>query len=172
MMRRRTMFGLMGILIALTVVATAPATAQYPPANEGQQVSPTEARPGEPVTVTGGGFAPNSPVTTSFDTQVLGTTVARTDGTFTTTITIPANATPGAHTITSSGTNPDGTPRRLTSTVTVLGVAVNRGGTLPRTGIAGSLPLAVAGTLLIGVGSVAVRAARRRSRSTDSPVPA
>ncbi len=172
MMRRRTMFGLVGVLIALTVVGTAPATAQYPPAAQAQQLSSSQVRPGEPITVTGSGFAPSSTVTISFDTQVLGRTVARTDGVFTTTVTIPANATPGTHTIASSGINPDGTPRRLTSTVTVLGATANRGGTLPRTGIAGSLPLAVAGTLLIGVGTVAVRAARRRSRSTDSPVPA
>lgn len=161
-MARRLTLTLAGLVVTLLSLAGTASAQQYPTQTGNLQTDKTAVRPGEPITVTGGGFAGNSTVTINFDTQVLGTTVARPDGNFSTTVTIPANATPGKHTLAAVGTAPDGTPRRLTSTVEVLGVAAQRGGLLPRTGNGLTPPLAASAALLIGAGSVAVVAARRR----------
>lgn len=151
------------LAVALTVVVScvgAASAQQYPPADEGQQISDTTLMPGQPFTVSGGGFKPNTEVTVTFDATVLGRVLTRPDGTFSITVTTPADASPGRHTITSTGTAPDGSIRRLTSIVTVLGTVATRG-PLPRTG-ASVLPLAAGGTALIGIGSAAVAGARRR----------
>ncbi|MBW3557406.1 MAG: hypothetical protein KY454_10785 [Actinobacteria bacterium] len=165
--------GLLMALASMPGAASAQTQTQYPVQESNLQTDKTAVRPGEPITVTGGGFASNSNVTIRFDTAVLGTTVTRDNGTFTTTVTIPANASPGSHTLTAVGTAPNGATRRLTSTIEVLGVAAARGGTLPRTGLASTLPLALGGVGLLGIGTLAVVAARRRrSGSPDSPVAA
>ncbi|MBW3614449.1 MAG: LPXTG cell wall anchor domain-containing protein [Actinobacteria bacterium] len=162
-MARRLALTLAGALVALLSLAGVASAQQYPTQQGTLQTNQTAARPGEPITVSGGGFAPNSTVTINFDTQVLGTTTTRPAGDFTTTVTIPANATPGAHTLAAVGTGANGAPRRLTSTVQVLGTTAQRdGGLLPRTGDALTPPLAASAALLIGAGSVAVVATRRR----------
>ncbi|MBW3557405.1 MAG: hypothetical protein KY454_10780 [Actinobacteria bacterium] len=159
-----------GLILAVLLVglasmggaASAQTQTQYPVQESNLQTDKTAVRPGEPVTVTGGGFAPTSSVTVSFDTIVLGTTVTRDNGTFTTTVTIPANASPGSHTLTAVGTAPNGATRRLTATIEVLGVSAARSGTLPRTGPGLATPLAASAVLLISAGSVAVLSTRRR----------
>lgn len=162
-MARRLAVTLAGVVLTLLSLAGTASAQQYPTQTGNLQTDKTAVRPGEPITVTGGGFAGNSTVTINFDTQVLGTTVARPDGNFSTTVTIPANAAPGRHTLAAVGTAPNGTSRRLTSTVEVLGVAAQRdGGLLPRTGNGLTPPLAASAVLLIGAGSVAVVATRRR----------
>lgn len=161
-MPRRFALTFAGVFVTLVSLAGTAYAQQYPAETGNLQTDKTAVRPGEPITVTGGGFAPNSTVTIIFDTQVLGTTVTRPEGTFSTTVTIPANATPGRHTLAAVGTAPNGAARRLTSSVEVLGTAAQRGGTLPRTGNGLTPPLAASAALLIGVGSVAVVATRRR----------
>lgn len=157
------------LAVALAVVVSFAGAASgqaYPPADEGQQLSDTTLTPGEPFTVSGGGFRPNTEVTVTFDATVLGRVFTRPDGTFSLTVTTPQDASPGRHTVASTGTAPDGSIRRLTSTVTVLGNAAARG-RLPRTG-ASVLPLAAGGTALIGIGGAAIAAARRRRTASTS----
>lgn len=161
-MARRFVLTLVGVFVTLGSLAGTASAQQYPAETGNLQTDKTVVRPGEPITVTGGGFARNSTVTITFDTVVLGTTVTRSDGTFSTTVTIPANATPGRHTLAAVGTAPNGASRRLTSSIEVLGTTAQRGGILPRTGNGLTPPLAASAVLLLGVGSVAVVATRRR----------
>lgn len=160
-------------LMPVLVLGGTPASAQagtcppggtpaYPPAACELAVSTTQVRPGEPVAVSGGGFAPNSTVTLRFDSTQVGTAQTNATGVLSTTVTVPANAAPGPHTITAVGTDPSGRPRQLNATVSVLGVQVTRDGTLPRTGSSSTVPGGIAGIVLVGVGSAAIVAARRR----------
>jgi hypothetical protein len=57
--------------------------------------SPSSGQPGAQVTVTGSGFTPGTPVSITLGTATLGTATPGADGRFTTTITIPADRTPG-----------------------------------------------------------------------------
>lgn len=166
-MTRRIGLTLAGVLLVLLPLAGAASAQNYPPADEGQQVSDTQLTPGEPFTVSGGGFAPGSDVTVRFDAQVLGTVLVRPNGTFSGQFTTPQNATPGTHTISSTGRAPDGTQRVLRTTVQVLAAAgaPQRAGTLPRTGTGLTMPLATSAGLLIGAGAVAIVATRRRRQS-------
>ncbi|MBW3651775.1 MAG: hypothetical protein KY458_14515 [Actinobacteria bacterium] len=165
-MARRVVVMFTGALVALLVlVGGASAQVQYPPGGSNLQTDRTQARPGEPITVTGAGFLPASTVTITFDDAVvLGTTHVRENGTFSIEVTIPANASPGSHTLAATGTGADGTPRRITSAVEVLGTAAARGGTLPRTGSGITTSLVASAALLIGAGSAAVVGTRRRPR--------
>lgn len=164
-MTRRIGLILAGVLLVLLPLAGAASAQNYPPADEGQQVSDTQLTPGEPFTVSGGGFASGSNVTVRFDAQVLGSVLVRPNGTFSGQFTTPADAKPGTHTISSTGTAPNGTQRVLRSTVQVLGTAAARPGTLPRTGTGLTMPLATSAGLLIGAGTVAIVATRRRRQS-------
>lgn len=137
---------------------------QYPPSACGLALGRSQVRPGEALSVSGGGFRPNSAVTIVFRSApvTLGSATTDASGAFTTTVTIPADATPGTHTIAATGVNPNGTPRELASTITVLGAETARGGTLPRTGASMAVPVGISGAALVAVGSLAVLAARRR----------
>jgi hypothetical protein len=66
-------------------------------------LTPTAALPGTTITVSGGDRVPGSTVTITFDNTVIGTTIADATGSFTTTVTIPADAASGSHTISASG---------------------------------------------------------------------
>ncbi len=57
--------------------------------------SPSSGQPGAQVTVTGTGFTPGTPVSITLGTATLGTATPGADGRFTTTITIPADRSPG-----------------------------------------------------------------------------
>lgn len=152
-------------------------TAQYPPQACGLRLGQSTARPGERISVGGDGFAPNSRVRIEFRSQPveLASVTANSAGSFDTTVVIPANASLGQHTIAAQGTNPTppGGARELTATITIVGAAAAPGGTLPRTGAADALPLALGGAALVGIGAVAVVAARRRrSGASNAPVTA
>ncbi|MBW3615995.1 MAG: hypothetical protein KY439_11925 [Actinobacteria bacterium] len=188
-MARRIGLTITGALVALLVFAGgASSQVQYPPQGSNLQADKTEVGPGGSMTVSGAGFAAASTVTVTFDDAVvlgithvrgkaeptavrsakvvavvLGTTQVREDGTFSIDVTIPRTASPGRHTLAATGTGADGTPRRLTFTVDVRGVSLARGDTLPRTGSGVTAPLVATAVLLIGAGSVAVVATRRRS---------
>lgn len=138
-----------------------PPTAQYPPSALGLQLSKTEVTRGESIQITGTCFLANTVVSIEFlpGPVSLGSAQTNAQGTFARTVTIPADATPGAHTIVAS----DGT-NRLTATVSVLGITITRGDTsgLPRTGAAFTIPFGIAGVALIAVGTLAVLATRRK----------
>lgn len=148
-------------LISFATVASAQTATQYPVESGTLAVNRTEARPGEPITITGTGCPGSGTVTITFDNQAAGTTTTRADGTFSATVTVPANATPGSHTITATCVLANGATRRQTATVNVLGAAT-QAGTLPRTGSGLTTSLAASAALLIAAGSVAVVATRRR----------
>ena len=139
-------------------------TAQYPPAQCGLSISASQVTPGQPITVSGAGFRANSTVRIEFRSApvTLTSVQANSAGVFSATVTIPADATPGTHTLAAIGVDAAGGARELTSTVTVLGAETARAGTLPVTGSSSTLPAGLAGIVLVGVGSAAVVAARRR----------
>lgn len=62
-------------------------------------LSPTSARPGDTVTVTGSNFATNTSVTIKFDGTIITTVTTTSTGTFSATFAIPSTATIGSHTI-------------------------------------------------------------------------
>jgi len=120
--------------------------------------------PGETITVRATGFAPNTDVTFSIDSVVLGTFRAGPDGTVSGRITIPLNTSLGAHTIFVRGTGSNGLPGSVSRGITVVAAGTgtnnnnnNNNGKLARTGAI------VVPTALVGLGLVAGGAALKRS---------
>jgi LPXTG-motif cell wall-anchored protein len=156
------------LLIVATLAAllhAAPASGQqYPPGdNELVTLSDTTVVPGQEITITASGFAPAADVTATFASQpvVIARGTADASGTATMTGTIPADATPGSHSITVSGQGADGSPRELTASLVVLGPGGGAGAGLPRTGTS-TLPLTGVAAALLGVGAAFFLTARRR----------
>lgn len=139
---------------------------QYPPGQCQLQLSRNTVAQGGTLGVSGSGYDPNSSANLQiFSTPAdLATVTTDAQGRFSVTVTIPANTVPGRHTISGTGYR-NGAPYQLTAdlTVTAAGASTARGdsGTLPRTGafIAG---LTAIGAALMGAGTIAVLAARRR----------
>lgn len=162
------------LAVAMLALAAAPALAQddYPPdPGPTAAVSDIVVVPGEAITVVGDGWQPGSTVTIDLGGAVLGTAPVGQDGTFSTTVTIPANTRPGAHTLRISGTGADGQPRTVTIAITVVETAgVGTPGVTPGTGLptTGGQPLLAlfAATGLLVTGSAAVLVARRRNRAS------
>lgn len=147
---------------------------QYPPNECGLQLGKSQAAPGEPVSVSGDGYKPNSSVSIEFRSApvVVGSATTNAQGSFSTTITIPSTASAGQHTIAAVGVNANGTAREETAAITISAPAsADRaradaaGSTLPRTGTAIAL-YTIIGLALIAVGVFAVMAVRRRSKTT------
>ncbi|MCB1031298.1 MAG: LPXTG cell wall anchor domain-containing protein [Acidimicrobiales bacterium] len=114
---------------------------------------------GQAVEVVGDSCAPGSTVTFTWDDgTVLGTTTADDNGEFSTKVTIPANATPGNHTITATCGDVE-----QFITVNVLGDSVNNvdQGTLPRTGSSNTGPLVGIGAAALVLGAAFLYGARR-----------
>lgn len=185
---RRMGFGAVlatGLVFASTGVASA-ATASctpgvtYPAGQCALVVSATVVHPGEPITVSGFGYAAHSTVIIDFHSAAvfLGTATTDANGAFSTTVTIPTTAAPGNHTITATGINPDGTPRVLSVAVTIPFTATGTASAAPPSSSSGS-PLATTGVdaaALLGVGlgaaglgSLMIASSRRkRTSSTES----
>jgi len=173
-MRIRTLLVPFLALLPVLVLQSAASGQGYVAPSGSLVLSASEARPGGTVTVSGAGCLPNSTVSIAFQPGgvPLGTAQAGANGAFAATVTVPADATAGTHTITTTCTGANGQPRVLSSTVTVLGTDLSRGGPLgtdlstggplPRTGSSNVVPQSLAGVALIGVGGVAVVAGRRR----------
>jgi LPXTG-motif cell wall-anchored protein len=114
---------------------------------------------GETITVDGEGCAPGAEVTVTWDDgTVLGTFTADENGNFTTTITIPANATLGVHLITATC----GDVEQFIN-VNVLAETVDNvdEGTLPRTGSSNTGPLVGIGAAALVLGGAFLYGARR-----------
>lgn len=157
MFRRSVLMGIVALL-ALPAVAGAQ---QYPPSVANLTVSDSTPGAGQQVSVTGSGFAPGANVVITFESTpvTLATVVADAAGAFTTVVTIPANATPGTHTINATGTGAGGGILVLSAQVTVGGTS---GGTLAKTGGNGILPLLLVAAGLVLVGGVLIVSVRRR----------
>ncbi|HZQ26868.1 MAG TPA: LPXTG cell wall anchor domain-containing protein [Acidimicrobiales bacterium] len=138
----------------------AAAGSQYPVGRGQLTLSNTAAHSGDDVTASGCGFKPGSSVALDFlSTPVrVGTATADANGGIRATVTVPANATPGTHTIEATGTDPRGAPLVLSASITILGA----GAPLPHTGSSSTAPLTAAGVGLVLIGGVAVVGARRR----------
>jgi len=145
------------VLAAACLLAVAsPAAASYEPTGT-VTVSHTAPAPGAAITVTGSGYAPLSQVTITIGTAqtVLSTVMTTADGSFSTSVTIPASLA-GSQTLSATGLNPVGSTR-------VLAATLNVGGTpLPATG-SDTTVLLVAGAVVVAVGAGLVVTSRRRT---------
>jgi len=157
-------------IAAMLALFAGSASAQYEPTGS-QVLSDTTVRPGDTITVSGTGCPANASVTTTFDrSTVLGSTTAGSDGTFSLSVTIPSDAVPGRHTITSTCGD-----LVLSSTITVLGASTGTGGStgtgtgggaLPRTGTNSTVPLTQIGVGLLAIGGVLMIVARKRRQAS------
>jgi LPXTG-motif cell wall-anchored protein len=114
---------------------------------------------GETVDVSGQGCAPGAEVVVTWDDgTVLGTFTADANGDFTTTITIPSNATLGVHLVTATC----GDVEQFIN-VNVLAETVDNvdDGTLPRTGSSNTGPLVGIGAAALVLGGAFLYGARR-----------
>lgn len=114
---------------------------------------------GETITVDGQSCAPGAEVTVTWDDgTVLGTFTADENGDFTTTITVPANATLGVHLVTATC----GEVEQFIN-VNVLAETVDNvdEGTLARTGSSSTMPLVAIGAAALVLGGAFLYGARR-----------
>lgn len=169
MLRRLVIATAACIGVAFCLIA-APAGAQYQP-TQSQVLSSTTARPGDTITVSGTGCPSGSDVVTSFDDTEVGSTTADGDGAYSLSITIPSDATPGVHAITSRCGSVV-----LSSDITILdddgGAGPGTGGTGPGNGGVsnGALPrtgfqterLLQAGVVLTAAGGAILALSRSR----------
>ncbi|HEX2031718.1 MAG TPA: hypothetical protein VHL78_10000 [Actinomycetota bacterium] len=162
---RKTTGAIIAGLAALLLMG--PANAQYPPDEETScGVSVTVVPPGGSLTVSCGGFLPGSPWTITFFSQpeVLASGTVGADGSFSATVMIPGDASPGQHTLRVSGTADDGTPVVIDIPITVAGAAAAPGplavtGDNLKVGLLMLAGLLAAGTAVLLIG-------RRRGRVT------
>jgi hypothetical protein len=152
-----------GVLLLLNVLLVGSAFAQYPPTAATAEVSDSTVTPGQTITVSGSNWEPGSTVEIRLMSQTffLGRADVAADGTFSTSVTIPAEVSPGTHVLEVSGTDVNGNPAIATTILTVLG-AISAG-----TGANLSGSLAILLTLLV-VGVAAIVASRRRTKA-DQP---
>jgi hypothetical protein len=147
---------------ATTTTTTAPTTTA-----RGEVEGSATVRPGERKVFKGGGFAGNAPLGLEFQSAPvsLGTTTADASGNFRVTITIPLDATAGAHRLVARGSRAGGGTHEVFADVTVV-VAT---GALSLTGTDVGL-LGGAGVAAAAGGTALVRASRwvKRIRGTKA----
>lgn len=132
------------------------------------EVSPAQFQPGRDVTVNGTGLEPNFTSTIEFNsvTVQVGTATTDAEGRFVTQVTIPADAAPGAHTITAV-CDADGNIGSSDVTVRADNAArpIGTGNNpLARTG-SDTEPLVMAGGIVLIAGTALVMVAKRRRRT-------
>lgn len=163
------------LLVAMVAVAAAlgttviPATAQtacvsgsgsqYPPTAPSLQLSASSVLPGAQIQITGNCGAANGVVNLEFRSVpvALGSAMTNAQGTFSRSVTIPADATPGQHTIVATGAGFD-----ISAAVNVLSSPASGSTNLPRTGAGHTVQLVIAGLALVLIGVFAVRTTRRK----------
>ncbi len=170
------------LTVGLVLTTTGSADAQlYPPqaCNPGVlSASDTTVVPGQQISVSGCGFAPNTPIEITFEsvpqllrTILSGPASSATTESFSTDVVIPSDAAVGRHTLKASGLAADGRNPLVLSTpieVTAAGAPLERGGgsgsgsPLARTGSDAAVRLLQAGLALVLVGAGLVAVVRRR----------
>jgi hypothetical protein len=144
-----------------TGAVSAPATVPTGsgPLSSGTGAAPTTLTAGQKVPLSGSGYAPNSAVSLYIYSTptLLGTVTTDAQGSFATTVTIPATLAPGTHHLVSAGVDPSGNVRYLRSDVTV----TTPSGQLAWTGFE-TTPVVLAGGLAVLLGIVLVVVTRRR----------
>ena len=152
---------MLGGLTSLTMMAPAHAApcppGTYPP---GQQCIPvkltvTTVVGGHTFTITVSGFAPFAKVTFGLHSTLalLGTYTADANGVVTATLQVPAGFVAGAHTITASGTAPNGKPRVLSAPLLVKTQVSGSGAGVPVVGVGSGAGTGVGSGAGTGVGS-------------------
>jgi hypothetical protein len=143
---RRAIAAATGLL--LLVLAAQAAIAQYTPTGS-LTLSTDHPAPGAIVTVSGTGFAIDSNVYVTLESQplLLATVTANASGDFAVDVTIPASYS-GQHTLAATGTDPQGSERVLTSTIQV-GAASSPKNAPAQSSDAFVLAIAAAGIVLL-----------------------
>lgn len=138
----------------------------YPPGKCQLLLSRSVVAAGESVGVAGSGYAPGADVKVSAAGVTLASVAADPAGAFSTDVVIPRSVPSGTHEVTAAGAGAGGGTQVLSASLTVTGGAsrsASLGDALPRTGGGdGLVPMTVAGAGLLGIGSAAAVAARRR----------
>jgi len=151
---------------ALAASTTTTTVAGSAPGAPSVQAAPNQGPPGQPVVLSGSGFNANEPLTATFNSTpvVLATFNATAAGTFSVTVRIPADATPGRHTIVVAGTSGRSASTPFTVVApspTAAAPATTASAPLPRTGLTIRDPLALA-ALLLFLGNCALLFGNRR----------
>jgi hypothetical protein len=122
---------------------------------------------GQTITVSGGHFAPNTPVSIDIHstTAHLATVNSNSSGKVSTQVKIPSSLSTGGHTISLTGAAPGGGTTVLSVPVTVQGSSSFS--SLPHTG-AVIYPMVTGAAVLIGAGSLLIVAGRRRRGATTA----
>ncbi len=152
---------------AIALVASPASAGEYPPEDDSITTSDPTVDKGQTVTVTAECFEPGSTVQFSVAGTSIGSGVANASGVASVQYTVPDGS--GDIVVTATGTGCDGEPLVLTVTLTrnaATPVAAPGGSALPETGSSSSVPLARIAVSLLGVGALAVFAARYRQRRT------
>ena len=164
----RITVALAAIAVGGVALAGAAAAQVYPPATEcGVQLSASAVGPGGVITVSGSQAPPNAPLSVVFESTpvVIATTTADASGHFTIQTTIPADATPGQHTIRVEGVT--GCSAQVFVPGGTAGAAgparARASGSLAYTGWS-ALTIGLVGLVSLTVGGLLV-AAERRSRT-------
>lgn len=162
------LIGLFAMIVATIGFATS--ASAYPagtPATVG--VSTTNPAPGGTMNVSGSGFQPGETIglTEHSDPYSLGTTVASSTGTFSTTVTLSPDLT-GSHTIVAVGRS-SGTTATVAicvgSCTSAGGTGTNGGGGLASTGVA-VIGIGALGLVLLVGGGLMLLAGRRRTNAS------
>lgn len=157
--------------LALGALAVPAAAQTYPPSGGcSLGLSSSTVPAGGTVVVSTSGtpcYAPGSSETLTFtsDPVNLGTVTANANGQFSTTVTIPSDATAGTHTITSSGPGASGGTLVLSASLTVTRAAAPVAaapGQLAFTGSSDTAPLLWIALVALVLGAALVIGARRR----------
>jgi LPXTG-motif cell wall-anchored protein len=119
---------------------------------------------GDTLTLSGGGFAPGATVTITIEStpRLLRTVATDGSGSFQTTVVVPADMPPGAHTLKASGASPSG---GLIVLAKALQIGASDAVPLPSTGAQISVSVVI-GAGLVAVGLAVLLARRRRRRIT------
>ena len=166
----------LGILVALAPATSAqqcPTTAPYPPVTGTLTVSETVVEPGDTITVSGSGYAPNSSVTVTMEREgggtptPLGTFTTNSSGSFSGDVEIPETTAVGRYVMRASGSDGQciGVARVLSAGFTVRAAAA-AAAVGPRTGT-DVLPWLILAVAVIAVGGALVLVGRRRRGSVE-----
>jgi ice-binding like protein len=146
-----------------TTTSTSTGTAPAIESTGTASATPSAVAPGQPTTISGGGFTPGASLAIRLDNAPGVLTTARADarGDFTATVPIPSSTSAGTHYVVVTGIGINGAARRLTATVQVTGSRAPfpvTGSDLRALGLAGLAAIA------LGALTMAVSLSPRRRR--------
>lgn len=154
----RPKFGLVAaVALGLSLAWAGPAFAYGPGGAPALTSNSSSTTPGGSLLVTGSNFVPDEGITLTLHSTpvILGTTTATGSGTFSVTVTIPSDTTPGTHTILASGTTGDSATTTIvvtglvSSTATVTSGLAFTGADIAAVSAVGAIALALGGMLVL-----------------------